>query len=92
MSYQETEVENAVFIGIGIFEKLQELYNRAGLPYGQHEIVVNDIIPWAVEAEKEYQETVAGNPDANEYCDYYDFIDRFAERKLNELKESLGID
>lgn len=89
MSYQETEVENAVFIGIGIFEKLQELYNKANYPYGQHEIVINDIIPWAVEAEKEYQEIIAGNPDASEY---YDFIDKFAERKLNELKESLGIE
>lgn len=90
MSYQETEVENAVIIGIRIFEKLQELYNRANYPYGQHEIVVNDIIPWAVEAEKEYQEIVAA--DADELYDYYDFIDKFAERKLNELKESLGIE
>ena len=71
-------IENCIELSFNAMSYLQDT-----LDIGRDAIVNNYIIPWAMEAENEYQEKLT----ADGQCSYYDFIDEFAQRKMDELKD-----
>ena len=71
-------IENCIEISFNAMKILQDT-----LDMGRDAIVGNYIIPWAQEAETEYQSKL----EAEGQHPYYDFIDEFTQRKLNELKD-----
>lgn len=71
-------IENAIEIADGKLPKLQEHFERS---MSRESIIENYIAPWAEEAEQLWKE-----PQKNgEEHDYYNFIDSFAEQKINAL-------
>ena len=79
MEKNEKLIENAIEIAMNTLPELQNI-----LDMGRDRIISDLITKWAEEAETEYQRTVQEN--GGEYP-YYDFIDEFSERKLQETKE-----
>ena len=73
-SVTECVIENAIELASDCLESLQ---NHCMV--GRDALISHCIIPWAVEAEKEYQKRIAV-----EEVPYYDFILDFGARKLRE--------
>lgn len=71
-------IENAIEIADGNLPKLQEHFERS---MSRESIIENYIVPWAEEAEQLWGEL---QKDGEEH-DYYNFIDSFAEQKINAL-------
>ncbi len=71
-------IENAIEIADGNLPKLQEHLERN---MSRESIIKNYIAPWAEEAEQLWEEL---QKDGEEH-DYYNFIDSFAEQKINAL-------
>ena len=73
--------ENTIELAGQCIEELQNHFR--GTPVTRQSIIRDYIIPWAKEAEEEWQRVcLAGN---DEMYQYYDFIDDFARRKKKEL-------
>lgn len=71
-------VENAIEISDGNLTKLQNHFEKI---MGRGNIIENFIVPWACEAERLWEESST----LNEEIDYYDFIDQFTLKKMEEL-------
>lgn len=71
-------IEDAIEIADGNLPKLQEHFERS---MSRESIIENYIAPWAEEAEQLWKEL---QKDGEEH-DYYNFIDSFAEQKINAL-------
>lgn len=84
MEKNEKLIENAIEIAMNNLRELQNI-----LDMGRDRIISDYITKWAEEAETEYQQTLIEN--GGEYP-YYDFIDEFSERKLNEVKSKYPIE
>ena len=68
-------IENAIELASDCLCPLQRHYD-----VGRNALIVNCIIPWAVEAEEQYQKKLV----AEEDVPYYDFIIAFGAEKLRE--------
>ena len=79
MEKNKQVIENAIEIAMNTLPELQII-----LDMGRDRIISDFILKWAEEAETEYQRVVQEN--GGEYP-YYDFVDEFSERKLQETKE-----
>ena len=71
-------IENAIEIADGNLIKLQEHYERS---MSRESIIENYIVPWAEEAERQWEKL---QKDGEEH-DYYNFIDSFTEQKIKAL-------
>ncbi len=69
-------LENVAEISSQFIEQLQEIVAAP-----RNAIIAHYIIPWAEEAERVYSTMSEEERDA---LPYYDFIDRFTERKIEE--------
>ncbi len=76
----ERIIENAVEIASGCLPALQENKDSTNPILGRDGLIRQYIIPWAVDAEKEYQNAIAGG----EEVPYYDFIDDFAAKEFEK--------
>ena len=81
MNYDEKKVsriiENAIEITDGNLPTLQNHFSDI---MGRSSIIENFIVPWAIEAEREWENIM----ELDEEMDYYDFIDKFVEQKMEE--------
>lgn len=73
--------ENVIELACQCIEELQNHFR--GTPVTRLSIIRDYIIPWAKEAEEEWQSLCRAGCD--EMYQYYDFIDKFARRKLEGL-------
>lgn len=70
-------IENAVEIATNNILLLQDKFEGS---MGRSNIIANYIVPWSIEAENLWENTCH-----HDDIDYYDFIDGFANKKINEL-------
>lgn len=82
MNYDEKRVsriiENAIEIADGNLPILQNHFINT---MGRRSIIENFIIPWAIEVEREWENIM----ELDAEIDYYDFIDKLIEQKMEEL-------
>jgi hypothetical protein len=80
-------IENAIEIADGNLPKLQDYFEKT---MGRASIIQYFIVSWAYEAEKLWGETSL----LSEEKDYYDFIDKFTSKKMEELlcQEICGVE
>ena len=71
-------VENAIEIADG---NLSILQNRFQQMMGRQSIIENYILPWAIEAEEQWEKSLEFDKEK----DYYEFIDQFTKQKIEKL-------
>ena len=80
-------IENAIEIADDNLVTLQEHFGKI---MGRHGVLMNYIVPWALEAENEWKKAQKHDEDR----DYYEFIDCYTSKKMEELlcKKNYGIE
>ena len=81
-------MENVANIATGYMCKIGDiLEGNPATACGSDTVVRDYIIPWAWEAQQEYERT-QGEREAN--GDYYDWLDAFCDAKIEKLREDVA--